>query len=91
VFPLEYADEWFCEQAQHADGVIFYLPPDDDIIGWDYPRHCAYLDKISVPHLLLRSAAERLPANADDRDPATFDTTNRIAAFVAQLKSKPQS
>ena len=28
-----------------VDGVIFYLPHEDDVIGWDYPRLRAFLDE----------------------------------------------
>ena len=36
------------------DGVIFYLPHEDDVIGWDYPRLRAFLDERAIPHLMLR-------------------------------------
>jgi len=54
VFPAAVADEWFLNKAGEADGVIFYLPPEDDVIGWDYPRLRAELDGRGIPHLLLR-------------------------------------
>ena len=54
VFPAAVADEWFCRKATEVDGVIFHLPPDDDVLGWDYPRLRAFLDQRSIPHLLLR-------------------------------------
>ncbi len=38
VFPAAIADAWFHRKASEVDGVIFYLPPEDDVIGWDYPR-----------------------------------------------------
>ena len=54
VFPAAIADEWFFRKATEVDGVIFHLPPDDDVLGWDYPRLRAFLDQLSIPHLLLR-------------------------------------
>jgi benzoyl-CoA reductase/2-hydroxyglutaryl-CoA dehydratase subunit BcrC/BadD/HgdB len=62
VFPTAIADEWFCRKATEVDGVIFYLPSDDDVLGWDYPRLRAFLDqratpKLAVPHLMVRDAS----------------------------------
>jgi benzoyl-CoA reductase/2-hydroxyglutaryl-CoA dehydratase subunit BcrC/BadD/HgdB len=54
VFPVEIADAWFQRKALEVDGVIFYLSPEDDVIGWDYPRLRAYLDERAIPHLTLR-------------------------------------
>jgi len=63
VFPSAIADDWFFRKAPEVDGVIFYLPPDDDVIGWDYPRLRDFLDEHAIPHLMLRSeASDQLPA-----------------------------
>src|SRR5262249_30653376 len=43
VLPLEIADQWFQEKATQADRVVFYLPPHDEVMGWDYPRHRRFL------------------------------------------------
>jgi benzoyl-CoA reductase/2-hydroxyglutaryl-CoA dehydratase subunit BcrC/BadD/HgdB len=56
VFPTPISDDWFHRKACEVDGVIFYLPPDDDVLGWDYPRLRAFLDERAIPHLMLRSA-----------------------------------
>ena len=55
VFPSEIADAWFHRKASEVDGVIFYLPHEDDVIGWDYPRLRAFLDERRIPHLMLRA------------------------------------
>jgi benzoyl-CoA reductase/2-hydroxyglutaryl-CoA dehydratase subunit BcrC/BadD/HgdB len=55
VFPADIADSWFHRNASQVDGVIFYLPREDDIIGWDYPRLRAFLDERTIPHILLRA------------------------------------
>jgi benzoyl-CoA reductase/2-hydroxyglutaryl-CoA dehydratase subunit BcrC/BadD/HgdB len=55
VFPVEIADSWFQRKALEVDGVIFYLSPEDDVIGWDYPRLRAYLDERVIPHLMVRT------------------------------------
>ncbi|MBN2242709.1 MAG: 2-hydroxyacyl-CoA dehydratase [Acidobacteria bacterium] len=58
VFPFEIADAWFQEEsADGIDGVVFYLPPEDCVAGWDYPRRRRYLDKRGIPHLLVRENA----------------------------------
>jgi benzoyl-CoA reductase/2-hydroxyglutaryl-CoA dehydratase subunit BcrC/BadD/HgdB len=54
VFPAAIADDWFCRKTSEVDGVIFYLPHDDDVIGWDYPRLRGYLEQCAMPHLLVR-------------------------------------
>jgi len=54
VFPSEIADHWFHRKAAEVDAVIFYLPHEDDILGWDYPRQRDYLDGRAIPHLMLR-------------------------------------
>ncbi len=55
VFPADIADSWFHRHASQVDGVIFYLPREDDVIGWDYPRLRALLDERRIPHMLLRA------------------------------------
>jgi benzoyl-CoA reductase/2-hydroxyglutaryl-CoA dehydratase subunit BcrC/BadD/HgdB len=54
VFPSETADAWFHRQAAEVEGVIFYLPHEDDVFGWDYPRLRAWLDERAIPHVMLR-------------------------------------
>jgi len=54
VFPSEVADAWFHRKAGEVDGVIFYLPHEDDVFGWDYPRWRKLLDAHAIPHLMLR-------------------------------------
>jgi benzoyl-CoA reductase/2-hydroxyglutaryl-CoA dehydratase subunit BcrC/BadD/HgdB len=58
LFPFKVADAWF-QQAliDGIDGVVFYLPPEDCVAGWDYPRRRQYLDERGIPHLLLREDA----------------------------------
>jgi benzoyl-CoA reductase/2-hydroxyglutaryl-CoA dehydratase subunit BcrC/BadD/HgdB len=59
VFPAETADAWFYHKAPEVDGVIFYLPSEDDVIGWDYPHLRDFLDKRAVPHLMIRAASSQ--------------------------------
>jgi benzoyl-CoA reductase/2-hydroxyglutaryl-CoA dehydratase subunit BcrC/BadD/HgdB len=61
IFPPSFADEWFQTTVRSGiDGVVFYLPQEDYVAGWDYPRHKSSLDKLGVPSLLLRSDAMRI-------------------------------
>ncbi len=54
VFPAAIADSWFYRNASQVDGVVFHLPREDDVMGWDYPRLRGFLDERAIPHLMLR-------------------------------------
>jgi benzoyl-CoA reductase/2-hydroxyglutaryl-CoA dehydratase subunit BcrC/BadD/HgdB len=57
-FPFEIADAWFQQASTDGiDGVVFYLPPEDCVAGWDYPRRRHYLEERGIPHLLVRENA----------------------------------
>lgn len=61
VFPAQVADECFLATSANVDGVVFYLPPEDDVLGWDYPGWRKKLDENGIPSLLVReNAAHRL-------------------------------
>jgi benzoyl-CoA reductase/2-hydroxyglutaryl-CoA dehydratase subunit BcrC/BadD/HgdB len=68
VFPFEIADEWF-QQAltSDIDGVVFYLPPEDSVAGWDYPRRRRCLDERRIPHLVVREDAMCISDECHDR------------------------
>jgi len=53
VFPREAADAWFLATSASVDGVVFYLPPEDDVLGWDYPGLRKTLDERGIPSLLV--------------------------------------
>lgn len=73
VFPPGIADEWFETAVRKGiDGVVFYLPQDDYVAGWDYPRQKLFLDKLGIPNLLIRSDT----AHLDSRE------SGRIAAWI---------
>jgi benzoyl-CoA reductase/2-hydroxyglutaryl-CoA dehydratase subunit BcrC/BadD/HgdB len=58
VFPADVADQWFKGFAiDRVDGVIFYLPPEDYVAGWDYPRHKRWLDEIGIGSVVIRDDA----------------------------------
>lgn len=57
VFPAATADAWFQARASTVDGVIFYLPQEDDVLGWDYPRLRDSLTQRAIPHVMVRDAS----------------------------------
>jgi benzoyl-CoA reductase/2-hydroxyglutaryl-CoA dehydratase subunit BcrC/BadD/HgdB len=68
VFPREVRDEWFCAMAATVDGVVFYLPPEDDVLGWDYPRLRNALNQRGIPSFLVREdAAAELSSECHQR------------------------
>ncbi len=78
VFPLSAAYAWFLQALSSIDGVVFYIPPEDDVFGWDYPRQRAILDQRGIPHLLIR-------ANASLGE-LSEEWHKKIEDFLAKLK-----
>jgi len=80
VSPAASADRWFQNAVQRGvDGVVFYLPPDDDVYGWDYPRQRDFLHERSIPSLLIREDASR----------GLFaDTAARIREFIETIRRR---
>jgi benzoyl-CoA reductase/2-hydroxyglutaryl-CoA dehydratase subunit BcrC/BadD/HgdB len=52
-------DAWFHREVSsgYVDGVLFYIPLEDDVVGWDYPRQSAWLDRNNVPSIVIRDIA----------------------------------
>jgi hypothetical protein len=68
LFPFEIADAWFQQASTDGiDGVVFYLPPEDCVTGWDYPRHRHYLDERGIPHFLVREDAMSISEECHER------------------------
>jgi benzoyl-CoA reductase/2-hydroxyglutaryl-CoA dehydratase subunit BcrC/BadD/HgdB len=55
--PRELSNAWFTSASANVDGVVFYLPPGDDVLGWDYPRLRETLEQSGTPSLLVREDA----------------------------------
>jgi benzoyl-CoA reductase/2-hydroxyglutaryl-CoA dehydratase subunit BcrC/BadD/HgdB len=61
VFPSSEADRWFeAALTSDVDGVVYYLPPEDYVAGWDYPRRARLLGARGIPHITLRADAAAL-------------------------------
>lgn len=77
--PPEEANAWFHRRIErgHANGVLFYVPFEDDVAGWDYPSHLAFLRSRGVPSLLVRESAAPEPSAG---------LIAQVAAFVERLR-----
>ncbi|MBN1568649.1 MAG: 2-hydroxyacyl-CoA dehydratase [Acidobacteria bacterium] len=76
LFPFEFADAWFQQESMDGiDGIVFYLPPEDCVAGWDYPRRRQYLDERGIPHFLVREDATSL----------SEECRKRIGLFVRSI------
>lgn len=83
VSPTAAADRWFQNAVrQRVDAVVFYLPPDDDVYGWDYPRQRDFLREHSIPSLLIREDASR---------GLSGDTAARVQEFVETIRRRPHA
>jgi benzoyl-CoA reductase/2-hydroxyglutaryl-CoA dehydratase subunit BcrC/BadD/HgdB len=62
VHAVEHRDAWFRREIEtgRVDGVLFYVPLEDDVLGWDYPAQRAYLESRSIPSVMIREAGEPL-------------------------------
>jgi len=79
VSPAAAADRWFQKAVTHGiDGVVFYLPPDDDVYGWDYPRQRDFVRARGIPSLLIQEEAGRgLSAELSGRVREFVETARR--------------
>lgn len=78
VSPATAADLWFQKAIKRGiDGVVFYLPPDDDVYGWDYPRLRDFVHTRGIPSLLIREDASR---------ELSAETSEQIRSFVEKVQ-----
>lgn len=56
VAPRGPREAWLRQQIEQGgvDGVVFYVPPSDQLFGWYYPGLKAYLDGRGLPSVLVR-------------------------------------
>ncbi|MCZ7384221.1 MAG: 2-hydroxyacyl-CoA dehydratase family protein, partial [Candidatus Methanoperedens sp.] len=43
--PRDPSNTWFLSASANVDAVVFYLPAEDDVLGWDYPSLRQTLDQ----------------------------------------------
>jgi hypothetical protein len=80
VSPAADADRWFHKALQKGiDGIVFYLPPDDDVYGWDYPRHRDFVASRGLPSILIREDASR---------GLSADATAQLQDFISTIGRK---
>jgi hypothetical protein len=56
VHPSRHRDAWFQREIEkgYVNGVLFYVPLEDDVQGWDYPGQLAYLESRPIPSIVVR-------------------------------------
>ncbi|HVB86015.1 MAG TPA: 2-hydroxyacyl-CoA dehydratase family protein [Candidatus Dormibacteraeota bacterium] len=82
TFPASVADSWFEDRSRDGiDGVVFYLPQEDYVFGWDYPRQKNFLDALGIPNLLIR----------DDPRQLKTPELSRVQSWLEQLPKVVQS
>jgi benzoyl-CoA reductase/2-hydroxyglutaryl-CoA dehydratase subunit BcrC/BadD/HgdB len=65
VFPSAAADRWFESRVRDGvDGVVFYLPPEDYALRWDFPRQKHFLDGLQIPSLLVAEDPDTVEAGS---------------------------
>jgi hypothetical protein len=66
IQPSSDRDAWFHREVGtgHVDGVLFYIPLEDDVEGWDHPRHHALLEARRVPSVVVRETCALAEVNA---------------------------
>jgi benzoyl-CoA reductase/2-hydroxyglutaryl-CoA dehydratase subunit BcrC/BadD/HgdB len=80
IYPASERLGWMYQEALQGDidGVIFYMPPSDHKMGWDYPRLRALLDAHHKRSLVLRCDAATLDG--------AQEATAQVRAFLGSLK-----
>ena len=52
--PPPEGDGWVERALDEVDGVVFSLPANDSVYGWDYPRQRRLVEARAIPHLVWR-------------------------------------
>jgi benzoyl-CoA reductase/2-hydroxyglutaryl-CoA dehydratase subunit BcrC/BadD/HgdB len=82
VFPRDAADQWFDSRVRDGvQGVVFYLPSEDCVLGWDYPRQKVFLDGLGIPSLVVRED----PA-AGEMSSASHENIERFVKEIARKR-----
>jgi benzoyl-CoA reductase/2-hydroxyglutaryl-CoA dehydratase subunit BcrC/BadD/HgdB len=77
VFPPELRETWLATHVSDVDAVVFYIPPGDLWLGWDYPRLRYLVAHTGKPSILLRDDAHLREGQQA--------ITNAIAEFKSEM------
>jgi benzoyl-CoA reductase/2-hydroxyglutaryl-CoA dehydratase subunit BcrC/BadD/HgdB len=79
IYPATERLSWMYQEAPQADidGVIFYMPPSDHKMGWDYPRLRTFLNTHQKRSIAIRSDAATIEGAGE--------TTAQVRAFINTL------
>jgi benzoyl-CoA reductase/2-hydroxyglutaryl-CoA dehydratase subunit BcrC/BadD/HgdB len=79
IYPATERLSWMYQEAPQTDidGVIFYMPPSDHKMGWDYPRLRTFLDTHQKRSTVIRSDAATVEG--------AKETTAHVRTFINTL------
>jgi benzoyl-CoA reductase/2-hydroxyglutaryl-CoA dehydratase subunit BcrC/BadD/HgdB len=85
--PIE-RERWFTEEIVRAqiDGVVFYIPPYDDLSGWDFPANRARLDQVGIACTVVRDDAAS-PAAASELAAQLADFVNGLRVKIMEARN----
>ncbi len=63
--PVDACRRWTAHVLEEVDAVVFSLPPDDAVFGWDYPALREVLHARRIPHVCLRGDPHQAPGPVD--------------------------
>jgi benzoyl-CoA reductase/2-hydroxyglutaryl-CoA dehydratase subunit BcrC/BadD/HgdB len=85
--PIE-RERWFGGELVRAriDGVVFYIPPYDDLSGWDVPANRARLDQLGIACTVVRHDAAA-PAAASELAAQLADFVNGLPVRTVERRN----
>jgi benzoyl-CoA reductase/2-hydroxyglutaryl-CoA dehydratase subunit BcrC/BadD/HgdB len=85
VYPPQAREAWFQQESARddVDGVVFYVPPSDQLFGWDYPRLASDLAARGKRSILVRRDA----AQPADRQAITKEVAEFVSALPAARRA----
>lgn len=80
IYPATERLSWMYQETLQSDidGIIFYMPPSDHRMGWDYPRLRRYLDTHKKRSAVLRCDADTVEG--------AREATAQVRTFIDSLK-----
>ena len=81
--PAKALRDSIARSLDQVDAVVFSLPPDDTVFGWDYPALRGLLDERRIPHMCLQGDPCQPLSPAED---ARLDKLMSAAAARRQVR-----